>query len=73
MAKRFPILGITMGDPAGVGPEITAKALTAPEVAGPVMCGSCVCHALIASLVDVKIVQSVLPGATSMRRSSTIK
>src|SRR5262249_792828 len=28
-----PLLGITMGDPAGVGPEITAKALARPDVA----------------------------------------
>jgi 4-hydroxythreonine-4-phosphate dehydrogenase len=27
-----PLLGITMGDPAGIGPEITAKALTEPPV-----------------------------------------
>ena len=27
-----PIVGVTMGDPAGIGPEICAKALTAPEV-----------------------------------------
>ena len=27
-----PILGVTMGDPAGIGPEICAKALTTPEV-----------------------------------------
>lgn len=27
-----PIIGITMGDPAGIGPEICAKALTSPEV-----------------------------------------
>src|SRR5688500_17682371 len=27
-----PILAITMGDPAGTGPELIAKALTAPEV-----------------------------------------
>ena len=26
-----PIIGITMGDPAGIGPEIAAKALTSPE------------------------------------------
>ena len=32
-AARLPLLGITMGDPAGVGPEITAKALAAPETA----------------------------------------
>ena len=30
--SRVPVLGITMGDPAGVGPEITAKALAHPEV-----------------------------------------
>ena len=27
-----PVLGITMGDPAGIGPEIAAKALAQPEV-----------------------------------------
>jgi len=27
-----PIVGVTMGDPAGIGPEICAKALTSPEV-----------------------------------------
>jgi 4-hydroxythreonine-4-phosphate dehydrogenase len=33
MAGAVPVLGITMGDPAGVGPEITAKALAHPDVA----------------------------------------
>ena len=32
MASPRPMLGITMGDPAGVGPEITAKALSRDEV-----------------------------------------
>jgi len=27
-----PLIGITMGDPAGIGPEIAAKALTTPEI-----------------------------------------
>jgi 4-phospho-D-threonate 3-dehydrogenase / 4-phospho-D-erythronate 3-dehydrogenase len=27
-----PIIAVTMGDPAGVGPEVTIKALTAPEI-----------------------------------------
>jgi len=27
-----PVLGLTMGDPAGIGPEICAKAMTSPEV-----------------------------------------
>ncbi|MBI1728596.1 MAG: 4-hydroxythreonine-4-phosphate dehydrogenase PdxA, partial [Candidatus Rokubacteria bacterium] len=42
MASRLPLLGITMGDPAGVGPEITVKALATPEVASacrPVVIG----------------------------------
>ena len=30
--KSKPIIGITMGDPAGCGPEITVKALHAPEL-----------------------------------------
>jgi 4-phospho-D-threonate 3-dehydrogenase / 4-phospho-D-erythronate 3-dehydrogenase len=32
MTGRPPLLGITMGDPAGVGPEICAKALALPDV-----------------------------------------
>jgi 4-hydroxythreonine-4-phosphate dehydrogenase len=39
---RLPLLGITMGDPAGVGPEITAKALAMSEGASscrPVVIG----------------------------------
>ena len=31
-SSQRPLLGITMGDPAGVGPEITAKALARPEL-----------------------------------------
>jgi 4-hydroxythreonine-4-phosphate dehydrogenase len=32
MAKAKPILGITMGDPAGIGPEIAAKAVAEKQV-----------------------------------------
>ncbi len=32
MNKSRPIIGITMGDPAGGGPEITLKALSHPEI-----------------------------------------
>jgi len=38
----LPIIAITMGDPAGIGPEIILKALSSPEVAGlcePVVLG----------------------------------
>lgn len=30
--KRKPVIGITMGDPASIGPEITIKALARPEI-----------------------------------------
>ena len=33
MADRLPTIAITIGDPAGVGPEVTVKALADPEVA----------------------------------------
>jgi 4-hydroxythreonine-4-phosphate dehydrogenase len=33
MTDKTPVLAVTMGDPAGIGPEITVKALLAPEVA----------------------------------------
>lgn len=32
MTEKTPVLAATMGDPAGVGPEICVKALLAPEV-----------------------------------------
>src|SRR5689334_9764257 len=41
--KRLPLLGITMGDPAGIGPEVIAKALTGPtlrRVCSPLVIGS---------------------------------
>ena len=30
--KTLPILAITLGDPCGAGPEITAKALSDPQI-----------------------------------------
>jgi 4-hydroxythreonine-4-phosphate dehydrogenase len=32
VTAQKPILGITMGDPAGIGPEIAVKALAEPNV-----------------------------------------
>jgi 4-hydroxythreonine-4-phosphate dehydrogenase len=36
MMSTAPVIGLTMGDPAGVGPEITVKALADPGLAGVV-------------------------------------
>ena len=33
-SERRPLVGVTMGDPAGIGPEIVAKALAEPDVHG---------------------------------------
>ena len=49
-----PILGITMGDPSGNGPEITIKALMKPEIyerCRPVVIGDAVCMEAAASMV----------------------
>lgn len=32
MNDRRPVIGITLGDPAGIGPEITIKAMADPEI-----------------------------------------
>ena len=32
MDRERPLMGISVGDPAGIGPEITAKALSLPEI-----------------------------------------
>ena len=46
-----PVVGITMGDPAGVGPEITAKALALDDVAAS-------CRAVVVG--DASIMQATL-------------
>jgi 4-phospho-D-threonate 3-dehydrogenase / 4-phospho-D-erythronate 3-dehydrogenase len=49
----LPVLGITMGDPAGVGPEITAKALARPAVTSsckPVVIGD---RSVMASILEL--------------------
>ena len=33
LIRRRPLFGITMGDPAGIGPEIAAKACLNPNIA----------------------------------------
>lgn len=59
MSKK-PILGITMGDPASIGPEITVKALSDPaiyEKCSPIIIGDAAVMEAAAGIVgkDVKI------------------
>lgn len=34
MSKKLPVIGISAGDPAGIGAEVTIKAINDPELAG---------------------------------------
>jgi len=53
-----PILAVTLGDPAGTGPELIAKAFTAPEVTG-------VCRPVV--IGDARVLREAarLTGATA--------
>jgi len=51
LSKRLPILGISTGDPAGIGPEITIKALNQPELYE-------ICKPLV--VCDAKIVEQII-------------
>jgi 4-hydroxythreonine-4-phosphate dehydrogenase len=42
--EELPLIGIPLGDPAGIGPEIVVKALSEPQinaVSRPVIFGDC--------------------------------
>jgi 4-hydroxythreonine-4-phosphate dehydrogenase len=59
----LPIIGITMGDPSGVGPEIIAKVLTDPgtfEVCRPVVLGDFNCIARAAEVVRAELTVEVV-------------
>ncbi len=58
MRTTPPRLGITMGDPAGIGPEVTVRALADPAVrraARPIVIGDARVIAAAASLVGVAL------------------
>jgi 4-hydroxythreonine-4-phosphate dehydrogenase len=53
-----PILGISMGDPGGIGPEITVKALDQKdiyEIARPLVMGDCCVMKDVLSFVDANL------------------
>jgi len=58
-----PLIGITMGDPAGIGPEIVLKALVDPEVYA-------YCRPVV--LGDREILRSTLAGLSAGLRMETV-
>jgi 4-phospho-D-threonate 3-dehydrogenase / 4-phospho-D-erythronate 3-dehydrogenase len=74
--KAKPILGITMGDPAGIGPEVIAKALSMPVVhrlCRPIVIGSLpVMDQIVRSLrLRLKVIQ-VSEHDVSAQRSASL-
>ncbi len=60
MNQKTPIIGITMGDPCGIGPEIAVKALAREQwrsLCRPVLLGdiSIITKAIAAAKLDVKV------------------
>ena len=53
MDSERPVIGITIGDPAGIGPEIVAKALSHPEVAEWCRCVVYGQHAALKRIADL--------------------
>src|SRR5438477_11127716 len=54
MNDSRPILALTIGDPAGIGPEITAKALAGPGITG---------HLRPLVIGDAGVMEAVIRGA----------
>ncbi len=59
-SQQLPIIAITMGDPAGVGPEVTARALAHPEIWQ-------VCRPLVIGDADILNRAAALVGAPALR------
>src|SRR5262245_12944741 len=67
-----PLLGITMGDPAGIGPEIVAKALSHPHVydsSRPLVLGDLVSMQRAVALLglDLAVVEIAAPAEGAFR------
>lgn len=62
--KTLPIIGITMGDPAGIGPEIIVKALNHPEIYA-------LCRPLI--LGDANVIKKALALVSFQHRIHMIR
>ncbi len=58
MKNRKPIVGIIMGDPAGIGPEITVKSILAREIRS-------LCRTVV--IGDARIVRAALPAERKNR------
>ena len=71
---KHPILGLTMGDPAGVGPEIIARACAEPAVAAtsrPIVIGSAAIMKEALALVGARLDLHAVARVSECRWAST--
>ena len=70
MKSALPVLGLTMGDPAGIGPEICLRALAEPSVRQrcvPVLFGDLEVLRRVAAAVDENAARNGREGEYSLR------
>jgi len=72
---KLPVIGITMGDPAGVGPEVVMKALARPDayaLCRPLVIGDAKQLARAAALLHLKLraISIKTPGEAKYRRGN---
>ena len=76
MAQTLPVLGLTIGDPVGVGPEVTARAVASPEVRSvcvPVVIGSAAIFRRAVEVCRLKLdVREVERAADSPREAGAV-
>jgi len=61
MKKMLPVIGITMGDPAGIGPEIIGKMLMQPRLPRciPVILGASACFPAAGRIKNLRIIKKL--------------
>lgn len=64
MAEKLPVIGISAGDPAGIGAEVTVKALNDPEIAA-------ICKPII--IGDAEVIAKAIAEAGLDLRLNAIK
>ena len=70
---RLPYIGVTMGDPAGIGPEVVLKAVAEPEVLRecvPVIIGDAQLLAHTARTLDLQCGYEIVRRGETLRRET---
>ena len=75
MSNRKPIIGVIMGDPAGIGPEIALKSILSPEIqplCTPVVIGDARVVRTVLQAMNIGLSIYALQGITQAQKDSDI-